>query len=219
MKQFAAIFDMDGTLVDNTPYHYRSWQTLFNKYGMGELAVETYYAKMSGVPIWDTTQRLFGDSKNMDELHALANERESIYQEIFTAAAKPVNGLIPFLDELKAAGVKMAIASSSSMHGIDFVLSHIDIRQYFDVIVDGAQVSNGKPNPDIFLRAADLLDTQPQNCVVFEDSLAGIKAGNAAGMKVIGLATGQSAEKLTPSVMVINDYTEIGLKDLTDIFA
>lgn len=218
LKQFAAIFDMDGTLVDNTPYHYRSWQTLFKKYNLGDLPIATYYAEMSGVPIWDTTKRLFGDTKSVEEMRALAHERETIYEGIFTSVAAPLNGLIPFLKELKAAGIRTAIASSSSIEGIDFVLSHIDIREYFDVIVDGAQVIKGKPNPDIFLLAAEKLQASPEQCLVFEDSAAGIKAGNAAGMKVIGVATGQAAEKLKPSVKVINNYTEISLADLKRIF-
>ncbi|MFD0749722.1 HAD family hydrolase [Mucilaginibacter calamicampi] len=217
MKNFAVIFDMDGTLVDNTPYHYRTWQVMFEKYGMGELPVQTYYAEFSGVPVFDTVQRIFSDRDSVG-LHQLVNEKETIYQRLYTPHAAPIKGLIAFLDELKQNGIKIAIASSASIHDIDFVLDRIHVRDYFDVIIDGSQVSKGKPNPEIFLKAAAHLQTPPEHCAVIEDSIAGIKAGNGAGMKVIGITTGNTAEKLQPSAMVINDFTALSVKKLAALF-
>jgi beta-phosphoglucomutase len=219
LKNFAVIFDMDGTMVNNTPYHYRTWKVMFEKYGLGELTSNRYYAEFSGVPIIDTIQRLFSDVSDSGKLQQLVKEKETIYQELYTPHAKPVDGLVELLTELKLAGIKLAIASSASIHDIDFVLKHIDVRNYFDVIIDGSQVSQGKPSPQIFLKAAEHLQTLPENCIVFEDSVAGIKAGNAARMKVIGVATGNTAEKLQPSALVINDFTELNLQTLTDLFS
>ncbi len=218
MKNFAVIFDMDGTMVDNTPYHYRTWQVLFDKYGMGDLPVQTYYAEFSGVPVFDTVQRLFGSSRDNEGLHQLVKEKETVYQDLYTAHAAPVNGLIGFLDELKQNDIKIAIASSASVHDIDFVLDRIHVRDYFDVIIDGSQVSKGKPSPEIFLKAAEHLQMLPQNCAVIEDSVAGVKAGNGAGMKVIGITTGNTAEKLQPSALVINDFTELNIEKLAGLF-
>lgn len=219
MKHFAVIFDMDGTMVDNTPYHYRTWQVMFKKYSLGEISEHTYFSQFSGVPIKDSIQRLFGNTHSTGQLHKLVQEKESTYQELYTPHVAPINGLINFLSELKQAGIKLAIASSASIHDIDFILERIHVRDYFDVIVDGSQVSNGKPNPDIFLKAAAHLQTAPQDCFVFEDSIAGIKAGNAAGMKVIGITTGNTAEQLQPSVMVIDDFTELNVQKLQELFA
>jgi len=107
---------------------------------------------------------------------------------------------------LKSAGIKMAIASSATVEDIEFVLNKIPIRDDFEAIIDGSRVSKGKPNPQIFLKAAADLQARPEDCVVFEDSLAGIKAANAAGMKVVGITTGHKAEQLQPSSLVIDDY-------------
>ncbi|GAA4092270.1 beta-phosphoglucomutase family hydrolase [Mucilaginibacter panaciglaebae] len=208
---------MDGTMVDNTPYHFKAWQTLFKKYDKGELNKERYKAEISGVPIMDTVRILFPDADDAFQ-KAIAREKEQLYQEYYTPYVKPVSGLENLLIELKDAGVKLAMASSASMHDIDFVLNHVPVRQYFDVIIDGDRVSKGKPNPQIFLKAAADLHMRPEDCIVFEDSMAGIKAGNAAGMKVVGVTTAHTADGLQPSSLVVKDYTELSLQKLQALF-
>jgi beta-phosphoglucomutase len=217
LKKFAAIFDMDGTMIDNTPYHFKSWQTIFKKYGRGDLSRETYYTKISGIPIMGTMREIFTD---LDDAHlkALVKEKEDLYKKLYSPYITGVNGLENFLAELKNAGIKLAIASSATVDNIDFVLDHVPVRNDFDVIIDGDRVSKPKPNPQIFLKAAADLDTRPEDCVVFEDSLAGIKAANAAGMKVIGITTGHPADQLQPSDLIISDYTELTVQKLVALF-
>lgn len=208
---------MDGTMVDNTPYHFKTWQTLYKKYGIGDLSEETYKTEISGVPIMDTVRSLFPDADE-ETLKSLVREKEQLYQEIYTPFIAPINGLENLLTELKDGGVKLAMASSASWDDIDFVLSHVKVRQYFDVIIDGNRVSKGKPNPQIFLKAAADLHMRPEDCIVFEDSMAGIKAGNAAGMKVVGITTAHPANRLQPTNLTINDYTELSLQKLQALF-
>jgi beta-phosphoglucomutase len=219
LKNFTAIFDMDGTLIDNTPYHFKSWQALFKKHDLGTLTLETYRTEISGVPIIETLRRLFGKDYDEAGLHALLEEKESYYREIYAPFLAPINGLENFLTALKDAGIKMAIASSATVEDIDFVLNKIPIRDDFEAIIDGSRVSKGKPNPQIFLKAAAEMKARPEDCVVFEDSLAGIKAANAAGMKVVGITTGHTADQLQPSSLVINDYTELTVQKLAALFA
>jgi beta-phosphoglucomutase len=219
LKNFTAIFDMDGTLIDNTPYHFKSWQALFKKHDMGSLTLETYRTEISGVPIIETLRRLFGKDYDEAGLHALLEEKESYYREIYAPFLAPINGLENFLTALKDAGIKMAIASSATVEDIDFVLNKIPIRDDFEAIIDGSRVSKGKPNPQIFLKAAEEMKARPEDCVVFEDSLAGIKAANAAGMKVVGITTGHTVDQLQPSSLVINDYTELTVQKLAVLFA
>jgi len=215
---FSVIFDMDGTLIDNTPYHFKSWQALFKKYNKGELTIDTYHQEISGIPIMDTMRRLFGDDHDEAGLKALLKEKEDLYKSLYAPFAAPVNGLENFLTELKNAGVKMAIASSATVDDINFILSHVPIRDDFEVIIDGSRVSKSKPNPQIFLKAAEELNARPEDCVVFEDSIAGIKAANAAGMKVVGITTGNTADKLQPSDLVITDYTDVNANKLAALF-
>lgn len=209
---------MDGTLVDNTPYHFKSWQHLFKKYNMGELSIGTYKKEISGVPIIETLRQLFGNQHDEDGLKGLLDEKENYYREIYAPFLRPINGLENFLRALKDAGIQMAMASSATVGDIDFILDRIPIRQDFEVIIDGSRVSKGKPNPQIFLKAAMDLNANPAYCVVFEDSLAGIKAANAAGMKVVGITTGHPAADLQPSNLVIDDYSTLTVQKLAELF-
>lgn len=185
---------------------------------MGELSVDTYKKEISGVPIIETLRQLFGDKYDEDGLKKLLDEKEACYRELYAPFLRPINGLENFLTELKDAGIKMAMASSATMGDIDFILDRIPIRQDFDAIIDGSRVSKGKPNPQIFLKAAADLNARPADCVVFEDSLAGIKAANAAGMKVVGITTGHPAADLQPSNLVIDDYTTLTVQKLAALF-
>jgi beta-phosphoglucomutase len=216
---FAAIFDMDGTLIHNTPYHYQAWQQLFKKYDMPELSKQTYLSEISGVPILNTIQRLFGSDIEEGRLKTLIKEKQQFYEEAFKPYLKPINGLENFLLELKDAGIKMALATSSNMDDVDFIFSGIPIRQYFDAIIIGSMVSQPKPSPQIFLKAAEQLNTRPQKCVVFEDSTAGLKAGNNAGMKVVGITTAHPAETIQQvASLAINDYADINVQKMAKLF-
>lgn len=207
---FAAIFDMDGTLIDNTPYHYKAWQALFKEHGLQELSRQFYLTEISGVPIKNTIEKFFGSYINEEEQKEIAKQKQRLYEEAFIPFLQPVNGLETFLSDLKNAGIKIALATSSNMEDVDFIFDAIPIRQYFDAIVIGSMVSEPKPSPQIFLKAAERLNIRPQKCVVFEDSISGLKAGRNAGMKVIGITTAHPAATLTKLAdMVIDDYAGI----------
>ena len=218
IEGLAVIFDMDGTLIDNTPYHYKSWQMLYKKYGKGEISKQTYYKDISGVPVLETIRRVFGDGRSEDELKALLNEKESFYRASYAPYVRPINGLENFLAELKNAGIKMALGTSATQEDIDFIFDHIDIRADFDVIINSTMVTKPKPDPQVYLRAAKKLDKPPGNCVVFEDSLAGIKSANAAGMKVVGITTGHTTAELQPVNLVIDDYSELTVQKIAALF-
>lgn len=111
------------------------------------------------------------------------------------------------------------MATSATVADINFILNKIPIRDDFDVIVNSTMVSKPKPHPQIFLKAAEKLHMPPKKCVVFEDSLAGIKAANNAGMKVIGITTGHTAAELQPANMIINDYTDLSVQKLAQLFS
>lgn len=209
----ACIFDMDGTLIDNTPYHFKSWQALFKKYDKGEITKQTYLSQISGVPIMETLRGLFPD-RDETELRELLKEKEEFYRQAYAPYLVAINGLVSFLSDLKSAGAKIAMATSATVQDIDFILAKIPIREDFDEIVNAAMVSRPKPNPDIFLKAAEKLNTDPSRCIVFEDSLAGVKAGKSAGMKVVAITTAHPAEALHPVDMVISDYTGLTWRDM-----
>jgi len=179
---------------------------MYKKYGKGEVSKQTYYTVISGVPVLETIRRVFGEGKSEDELKALLSEKETFYRESYAPYIRPINGLENFLAELKGAGIKIAMGTSATQEDIDFVFEHIAIRDYFDVIINSTMVTKPKPDPQVYLKAAEKLNVPPEKCVVFEDSLAGIKSGNSAGMKVVGITTGHTAAELQPVNLVIDDY-------------
>lgn len=218
MIQFAAIFDMDGTLVDNNPYHLKAWKALFKKYNRVEVTTELYNEKLSGVPGMVTMREFFGNDYDEEQMKEMFEEKTRNYKELYAPYMQAINGLERLLAELKDGGIKLAIASSASVGNIDFILDKLPIRSYFDTIVDGPRISKPKPNPQIFLKAAEDLGIKPEHCVVFEDSLSGVKAANAAGMKVVGITTTHSADELHPVNFTITDYTGLTLNKLAELF-
>jgi beta-phosphoglucomutase len=215
---FAAIFDMDGTLIDNTPFHFLAWQLLFKEHGLPELSRETYKNEISGIPIANTVRRYFADADETT-IASISHQKQMLYQREFRPYLQAISGLENFLIELKAAGVKMAVATSSDIADVDFIFDTVPIGQYFDAIITGDMVHEPKPSPLIFLKAAELLDTPPAQCVVFEDSAAGLQAGNSAGMKVVGITTSHPAEKINQvASLAIDNYSGINLPALAELF-
>ena len=165
-----------------------------------------------------TLKRLFGENQDEASLKELLKEKEEFYRKEYAPYLVAINGLENFLVAMKNNGVKMAMATSATVEDIDFILNKIPIRDDFDEIVNTSMVSRPKPNPDIFLKAAEKLNMEPSRCIVFEDSIAGIKAANSAGMKVVGITTAHPARDLHPVDLVINDYTDLTPQKLAELF-
>jgi beta-phosphoglucomutase family hydrolase len=206
----AVIFDMDGVLIDNAHFHERAFAEYFSKFGT-KLAPE-----MFGRGNEELMAELF-PNENKERHRELAAGKEAYYRQIYEPHIKPVTGLIELLKELKKNNIHIAVGSSAPVENIDFVLDKLQIRDYFDVVVIAAMVQKAKPAPDIYLKSAELLGIKPENCLVFEDALAGIAAARSAGMKVAGVATSLSKERLTETDRIINDFTEITIDEIKQI--
>lgn len=213
MKIDAIIFDMDGTLMNNNPYHFKAWQAFYQKYNR-TLSLEDYKREISGHTSVEIFQTFFGKEMTPEEVATYANEKNLLYRELYKPYIKPIDGLLSFLDEIKRANIPMNIATSGSPANVRFMFEHIHIAQYFGHVIDASEVIKGKPDPEIFLKAAQLANADPARCVAFEDSLAGIASAKGAGMKVVGITTMESKEDLRETDLIIDDYTEINLKML-----
>ncbi|MFD0793521.1 HAD family hydrolase [Mucilaginibacter litoreus] len=215
----AAIFDMDGTLINNTPYHFKAWQQMFELHNLPGLTHKTYLDEISGVPVAYTIKKFFGSQVKDQFIRQLSEEKQSLYEQAFKPYLKPINGLENVLAQLKSNGFKIALATSSNQSDIDFIFEGIPIKQYFDALITGNMVNEPKPSPQIFLKAANKLNANPNQCVVFEDSLAGLRAGRSAGMKVAGITTSHPAAVIAKLAdMVINDYTKVTPGRLAELF-
>ena len=140
-----------------------------------------------------------------------------MYRELYAEHIKPINGLIGFLEELEKAKIPKAIATSGIIPNIDFMFEHVPIKNYFYSVIDSTQITQGKPHPEIFLKAAISVNAVPSNCIAFEDSVPGIRSAKAAGMKVVALTTTHTAEDLKEADLVIKDYTDISLTKLREL--
>ncbi len=185
----AALFDMDGTLVDNTLAHMRAFEIFCARYGVTGWKEKLSQAFGMGN---DDIMRLIMPAELIRErgLASLAEEKEAIYREIYAPEIRPVKGLVPLLESLRAAGVRCAVGSSGCRANVDFVLEKCRIGEFFDARISGDRVTRCKPDPEIYLTAAAALGMAPAECVVFEDAKAGIESARRAGVGcVVALAT------------------------------
>lgn len=209
------IFDMDGVLVDNRDIHIEAFRILCKRYGVpfDDSMLNSLYGRGN-----DTIMPMLLPQEIIDRvgLTALDWEKEAIYRDIYVDSVSPARGLLDFLALLRAAGVKRAVGSSAPTANVNFVLEKCHIQDDFDVVVSGSMVQLRKPWPDIFLLAAELLGLMPQECLVFEDSVAGIEAAQAAGTPVIAMATTLPRERLAEihKGLIISDFTEVDLGTL-----
>lgn len=185
----AALFDMDGTLVNNTLAHMRAFEIFCARYGVTGWKEKLSQAFGMGN---DDIMRLIMPAELIRErgLASLAEEKEAIYREIYAPEIRPVKGLVPLLESLRAAGVRCAVGSSGCRANVDFVLEKCRIGEFFDARISGDRVTRCKPDPEIYLTAAAALGMAPADCVVFEDAKAGIESARRAGVgRVVALAT------------------------------
>lgn len=219
MKKFAVLFDMDGVIVDTNPAH--------------KIAIlkfcDTHNKRLSDEElvkyIWGRTNKewiryLFGEDTSDAQLKVYADEKELLFRTIYEPDVKLLNGLQAFLDMLKQNNIPMAVGTSAPRTNVDFIFKHTGIEKYFDAVLDEAFVTIGKPNPEIYIKAAKALNYDPADCIVLEDSFAGVKAGKAAGSKVIGITTTHSDQELIPvgADLTASDFTSLSIEDLPTLF-
>lgn len=208
----AVIFDMDGVIVDTNPHHRTAWREYYQRNGR-TLSDDDFVQYVSGRHNSDIVAHLFANrTLTPDEVTRLANEKESLFRELYQPDITPVAGLIDFLNVLKEAGIRMAVATSAPVENLDFVVDALGIRSYFDTLLNESMVSHPKPDPEIYQKAIEQLGVEPADSVIFEDSMTGIQAAKASGAYVVGMATTQSLNELRPFVNdVVRDFTEMTL--------
>lgn len=202
---------MDGVIVDSNPTHKIALKQFCTKYGY-DLSEDDLRDKIYGRTNKDWLKSLFGE---LDEetSRRYAEEKEALFRELYTTI-KPLEGLIDFLEKLDAAGIRRAIATSAPRANVDFTLEKTGIGKYFDVILDDSFVTEGKPNPQIYLKSAAAIGFEPARCIVLEDSLSGVAAGKAAGCKVVGVTTTHTIDELADTDATIEDFRGISPESL-----
>lgn len=213
----AVIFDMDGVLLDSQPMHYKGDQLTLSHFGV-KIPIEEIY-QYAGT----TNEYRFQRYKEVYGLLAAPGDmiayREALMLELVkTEPIVPISGIVPLLSAIKAQGLKTAIASSSSYPFIYAVVDKLGIRDYFDKVVSGEDVQEGKPAPDVFLAAAKVLEVAPEAALVVEDSANGVLAAAAAGMKCVGYINESSgAQDLSKATIIIEDFGTLTVDRLLEV--
>lgn len=207
MNQKAFIFDLDGVIVDTAKYHYLAWQKIATRLGIDFTHEHNELLKgVSRVRSLDIILGLGNVAASQEDKDKWLFEKNEDYLQYIMHMKEDeiLEGVVPVLQFLKDNGQKIALGSASK--NARPILEKVGILHFFDAIVDGNDVSNAKPDPEVFLKAAELLGMPSKGAVVFEDAVAGIQAANAAGMVSVGIG---SAATLHEAQYNFNDFTEI----------
>jgi HAD superfamily hydrolase (TIGR01509 family) len=203
----AVIFDMDGVIVDSEPRHERAFLEVVAELGYGDnhgLQFSNYLGRTDR-ELWVDFVVRHKPPQTLDALLAMKRER---VLEILRKDQPLFDGL-PELVEKLAGRYRLAVASGSEPLVVEEVLKFGALRRFFTAVITASEVKHGKPAPDIFLRAAQLLGMDPSECWVIEDSKPGVAAGLAAGMRVIAITNTHPAEELANATIVVRSYEEI----------
>jgi beta-phosphoglucomutase family hydrolase len=217
MQTWAAIFDWDGVVIDSSRQHERGWQMLAEE--EGHLLPAGLFKRSFGMKNDRVITDLLGWTRDGEEIARLSRRKEQLYRELIQHDhIAPLPGVIAWLNALRAACVRCAIASSTPRNNIECVIDTLSLRDFFADTVAAEDVTQGKPDPEVFLLAARKLGAPASGCVVFEDAHVGIEAARAAGMKVVGVATTHPAETLRDADRVVHRLDELTLADVSALF-
>jgi HAD superfamily hydrolase (TIGR01509 family) len=214
VEEVAVLFDWDGVIIDSSRQHEESWERLAVEEKKA-LPADHFTVGFGKKNEW-IIPSLLRWTDDLAEIKRLSLRKEALYREIIVERGlSALPGVHVFLERLRAAGVPNCIGSSTHRLNITTVLGVLGFEGFFGGMVTSEDVTLGKPHPDVFLTAAGKTGVVPSRCVVFEDALAGIEAGHAGGMKVVGVATTHPAEVLTGKVhRVVRRLDELTVADL-----
>ena len=213
------IFDWDGVVVDSSKQHEESWGQLASAENL-ELP-EGYFHEGFGKRNEMMISRILEWTDDPVEIQRLGDEKERIYRQILgETGLQPLPAVREFVRDLVSRNLPFAVGSSTPRENIEAVMEVIDMVGVFDKIVAAGDVSRGKPHPEVFFKAADLIGVSPDRCVVFEDSFSGIEAGIAGGMKVVALTTTNARSSLegTGAHLIADSFADFDLPKLRSLF-
>ncbi|PKO00960.1 MAG: beta-phosphoglucomutase [Chloroflexi bacterium HGW-Chloroflexi-4] len=210
----AVLWDMDGVIVDTYEGHFVSWKQALDEVGQGY--DEEIFRRTFGMNNRLIMATVYGREMDEDFVQKVSDRKEEIFRRDIKGLVKVLPGVMDWLERFKEMDLKQAVASSAPQANIDALLTELNIREYFQAEAAGATLK-GKPDPAVFLLAAKLLGVDPVNCLVIEDSIAGVEAAKAAGCQCVAVLTTNQASDLGNADLIIKDlscFTEEMLKSL-----
>ena len=204
-----AIFDLDGVVADTFQLHFSSWSEICKRYGYN-LSSEEFRKIIFGRRGEESAKILFDGKITDDEAKEIGVEVDRIFRVIAQGKLKEVDGAVEFIKILKENGIKIALATSAPFENVELIFSELNLNGLFDVVVSSKDVKRGKPEPDIFILAGEKLNCNPRECIVFEDSIAGLISAKRAGMFAVGLET-------TLTKTELSNYADLTIKNFFEI--
>lgn len=206
-KYKAFVFDLNGTMVNDMPYHIKAWHEKIIQLG-GTLTLDEMKHQCYGKND-ELLERVFPGKYSLEERIKIGNEKEAIYRIEFKPFLKLMDGLDQFLKKADQENIKMAIGSAAIMDNINFVIQNMHIEHYFNAIISANDVKNSKPDPETFLKCAEALSVAPADCLVFEDTPKGVECALNAGMQavvILGEHEAAEFEQYKNVIHLVKDY-------------
>jgi HAD superfamily hydrolase (TIGR01509 family) len=201
---------MDGVLVDTGDFHFTAWKQTFEELGIAyskEDFRKTFGMNNVGILEWVYRRR-----PGPEEVSQISDKKEALFRELIKGNAEPLPGVLEWLRQFQAWDIRQAITSSAPPENIEVLVAELKIREYYDAIVSGFDLP-GKPNPDVFLKAARIIQVRPENCIVIEDSIAGVDGAKRAGMRCIAVTTTNPASALEKADYIVGDLGKMSRKN------
>lgn len=207
------IFDMDGVITDNKEQDFTAWKRVFADFGL-DLNIDGYksFTGMKGEEIVKEYIKLDADE---EEATSLTRRKEEYFiEEIKKNKIEPTKGVERFLDDLKVNGIKMGIGTAAMKFKANAILEELGLKHYFDIIVSAEEVKRGKPDPETYLKVAEMLNLKPEECFVIEDAPNGIETAKNSNIKCIAITTTHERSELGRADKIIDSFNELIVSEL-----
>lgn len=214
-----AIFDWDGVIIDSHNQHSESWAILAKELDipLGEGFFKATFGMRNDKIIPEFTD--WAEPHEERKIAELGDRKEALYRELIRRdGIEPLPGVVALLSELNSAGVPCSVGSSTPHENIRTIMEVTGLENQFQAVTAAEDVSRGKPAPDVFLKAADKVERNPSNCVVFEDAHVGIQAGNAAGAKTIAVSTTHPIDTFHDATLAVESLEHVSLEVMLELF-
>jgi len=212
----AAIFDMDGVIVDSEPAHIEAEKRILLKHGVKITAEEL--RAYTGTTAEFEFRDLIRKYTLKTTVYELFREKESILFELLERRTQPTSGVIELIRSLKDQGLKLGIASSGHRKLVYYFLKRLEIEHLFDSVVCAEDITHSKPHPEIFQKSARILNVKPSECVVIEDSKLGVEAAKTAKMKCVGYVNPNSGNQdLSSADVIVDDFAKLSVQRLLSL--
>jgi len=212
----AVLWDLDGVIADTGIYHYQAWQDVFGKRGV--TFTEEQFMRHFGQRHDTIIRTALGSNISAEEFNAITSEKQENYRRRVVNNIRPLPGAVELIRSLNQHGIKTAIASSAPPENIEIIIRGLGIEDCFQAIARGTDVAEGKPNPEVFLLAAEKLGVEPGSCVVIEDAIAGVAAARKAGMKCVAVTNSHPRNSLKQADLIVDTLEDLSVSDLVKLF-